>query len=283
MNKAIALVKLIRPVNCSMVGVAVLVGAALAADQLAFQQPDNLAFGFLTGFLLIGAVMAINDYADKEIDAINEPTRPIPSGELKPGEALIVFFVFTIVGIILAVLTNLQSLVLSLFAWAISILYVVKGKRVGLLGNLMVSTCVAIPFIYGGFVVERGLSPASIIFAAIIFLSNTAREIIKGIVDIPGDKRSNVQTIAVLHGESQAAKLSSIFTFTAILLTPLPWLLHVVSIWFLPIVALTDIGLAWASISLLLKPSRENARRVKNRNLFWFLIGLLAFIIGIFS
>lgn len=283
MNKVVALIKLIRPVNCLMVGIAVLVGAALSTDQLAFQHPENLVFGFLTGSLLIGAVMAINDYVDKEIDAINEPTRPIPSGDLKPDEALVVFFVLTIVGIALAYLTNLQSLIFSLFAWIVSILYVVKGKRMGLPGNLMVSTCVAIPFLYGGLVMERGLSPASLIFAAIIFLSNTAREIIKGIVDVPGDKTSDIRTIAVLYGESRAAKISSIFNFMAILLTPLPWLLHIVSIWFLPIVALTDIGLAWTSISLLLKPSRENARRVKNRNLFWFLIGLLAFVIGIFS
>lgn len=34
----------------------------------------------MSGPLLTGYTQTINDYYDKEIDAINEPNRPIPSG-----------------------------------------------------------------------------------------------------------------------------------------------------------------------------------------------------------
>ena len=35
---------------------------------------------FMSGPLLTGYTQTINDYYDREIDAINEPNRPIPSG-----------------------------------------------------------------------------------------------------------------------------------------------------------------------------------------------------------
>lgn len=37
-------------------------------------------------FYLAG--MALNDYADRELDAVERPERPIPSGRVRPGEAL---------------------------------------------------------------------------------------------------------------------------------------------------------------------------------------------------
>lgn len=287
MNKAFAFIKLIRPVNSVMMGIAVIVGVTLAEKEMLFQLLENLMFGFLTGFFLTGAAMAINDYYDREIDAINEPSRPIPSGTVSPNEVLAFAFTLTFMGFSTALLTggvpNWNCLAIAFVSWIIVILYVTKGKSTGLLGNLMVSTCIAVPFIYGSFVIGKGLLPRTIIFVAMVFLSNTGREITKGIVDVQGDKENNVKTIAVLYGEQKAAVVAAVFYFLAVSLTPLPWLLELVSVWFLPLVALTDIGLASTSISLILNPSRENARRIKNQNLLWFSTGLLAFIVGNFG
>jgi len=139
-----------------------------------------------------------------------------------------------------------------------------------------------IPFIYGGFVVDRPGFTA-IIFVAIAFLSNTGREVTKGIVDVEGDKSQNVRTIAVLYGERTAAVASSFLSFLAVSLSPLPWLWNLVSNWFLPFVILTDVGLIVSSILLLRDYSRKNAKRVKNLSLVWFTTGLLAFIAGTFG
>ena len=38
----------------------------------------------MSGPLLTGYTQTINDYYDKDIDAINEPNRPIPSGDQPP-------------------------------------------------------------------------------------------------------------------------------------------------------------------------------------------------------
>jgi hypothetical protein len=57
-------------------------------------------------------------------------------------------------------------------------------------------------------------------------------------------------------------------------------MLNVVSFWFIPLVLVTDLGLATSSFMLLRDYSRENARKVKTTVLLWFLIGLLAFVMG---
>ncbi len=280
MGKVSALIKLIRPINCVMMGFAVIVGAALAGKEQIIQQLQSLSLGFSTGFFLTGATMAINDYYDREIDAINEPKRPIPSGAVSPKEALVFASVLTVFGFLTALFTNWQSLVIALAAWAVFVLYTTKGKRTGFLGNLMVSVCIAVPFIYGGFVIDRGIIATTGIFVSIVFLANTGREVIKGIADVQGDRKSNIRTIAVLHGEKKAAIVATLFYLSAVSLTPLPLLLGIVSSWFIPFAFFTDMGLILASVLLLLNPSKENARRIKNRSLWWFMTGLLAFIVG---
>ena len=102
----------------------------------------------------------------------------------------------------------------------------------------------------------------------------------KGIVDVRGDAGQNIRTIAVLYGERDAAFASSIFFVSAVGLSPFPWLWGLVSNWFLPLVILTDIGLIASSISLIRDSSGDNARKVKNLVLVWFITGLLAFLAG---
>jgi len=279
LNRGVALFKLIRPVNCVMMGFAVVVGAVLARGFGFANESLRLILGFVTGFTLTGASMAINDYYDREIDAINEPQRPIPSGAISPREALIFASFLTATGFLMAFLTNMACLVVSIVAWIIFVVYTTRGKRTGLPGNFLVSACVAIPFVYGNFVVGS-FNLAVFLFFFFSFLSNTGREVTKGIVDVEGDKSRNVRTIAVSFGPKIAAVLAAGFYLSAVALSPLPLLLDLVSFWFVPFVALTDIGLITSSVSLLKDYSRENARMTKNMALLWFLLGLLAFLFG---
>jgi len=91
----------------------------------------------------------------------------------------------------------------------------------------------------------------------------------------------NVKTLAVRLGEKNAAVAATILYWLAVLLSPIPWLLNLVSLWFIPLVAITDFGLATSSFMLLRDYSRENARKVKKIVLLWFIIGLLAFVVGV--
>ena len=280
MSKVGGYLRLMRLINCAMMGFAVIVGAVLAAPSSIGTSWQNLVFGFMTGFMLTAASMAINDYYDREIDAVNEPKRPIPSGMIKPREALAFAFVLTAIGFVAAYLTNPLCFVTAIIAWMIFVAYTTVGKRSGLPGNFLVSTCVAIPFVYGSIAVVSAVRLNVLIFACMAFLSNTGREITKGIVDVQGDKMQGVKTLAVRFSERTAAIVAALLYLSAVVLSPVPWLLSLVSFWFLPFVILTDLGLAASSLMVVKDFSRESARRVKKLVLLWFVLGLLAFVAG---
>ncbi len=280
MSKSISLLRLARPINCLMMGFAVIVGAALASQTLSTLASLSLAYGFVTGFMLTAASMSINDYYDKEIDAINEPQRPIPSGAVKPKEALAFASVLTVIGLAAALLTNVYCFALAIVAWIAFVAYTTVGKRSGLPGNFLVSTCVALPIVYGSATAVSAIQLNVMLFALIAFLSNTGREITKGIVDAEGDQTRHVKTLAVRFGAKTAAIAAVIFFLFAVSLSFIPWFLGLVSWWFIPLVAITDIGLVASSFLLLSNYSKESARRIKNTVLLWLLLGLLAFFAG---
>ncbi len=281
MNKIRGLIQLIRPINCVMMGFAVFVGVILAHPVFLSSLLVNIIFGFNTGFLLTAAAMTINDYYDRKIDAVNEPSRPIPMGLVSTNEALILFFSVSVAGFIFALLTSVLCLIVSVISWLIVVTYVTVGKRTGLLGNFLVSICVAIPFIYGSIIVLDEIVLSVFIFAFMAFLSNTGREITKGIVDVEGDKKEGVKTIAVRYGSKIAAYIAVMFYVLAVILTPIPLMLSLVSLWFIPFIVVTDAAFIFSSVLLLNDYSRENARKIKNIILLCFGLGLLSFLVGV--
>src|SRR4030042_4272612 len=147
MAKVKGFVRLMRPGNCAMMGFAVIGGAVLGTPQFSSVDWLNVLYGFATGFMLTAASMTINDYYDRAIDAINEPTRPIPSGAVSVKGALAFVVFLSAVGFAFAFLVSLPCLVVAVISWVIVTTYVTVGKRSGLAGNFLVSACVATPFI----------------------------------------------------------------------------------------------------------------------------------------
>ena len=283
MGKLSGFVRLMRPVNCAMMGFAVFVGAVLADPNFFNASWLGIVYGFVTGFLLTAASMTINDYYDRAIDAINEPSRPIPSGTVSTQQALAFVFVLSLVGFVFAYFTSILCLLVAIISWIVVVAYVTVGKKSGLPGNFLVSSCVAIPFIYGSVAVLGNVPLSVVLFTLMAFLSNTGREITKGIVDVKGDSAEGIKTLAVRYGEKNAAVSAALFYVSAVALTPIPPLLNLVSVWFIPIVLVTDIGLVASSALLLKNHTRDNARKIKNLILLWFVIGLFAFVFGILT
>jgi geranylgeranylglycerol-phosphate geranylgeranyltransferase len=289
MGEISGFVRLMRPINCAMMGFAVFVGAVLAEPEFFNVAWLGVLYGFVTGFMLTAAAMTINDYYDRAIDAINEPSRPIPSGSVSARQALAFVLVLAAVGFVFAYLTSVLCLVVAAISWIVVVTYVTVGKRSGLPGNLLVSTCVATPFFYGSITLINQISQVQIsqvllrvlLFTLMAFLSNTGREITKGIVDVKGDEAEGIKTLAIRYGEKNAAIAAALFYVSAVALTPVPWALNLVSFWFIPIVLVTDIGLVASSALLLRDYSRENARKIKKLVLLLFVGGLLAYVIGV--
>ena len=276
-----SLLRLMRPINCVMMGLAVLVGAALAPPTPLPQDGWLLLLNaFLTAFALTGSAMAVNDYYDRDIDAANEPNRPIPSGAVSPSEALVLFVFLSALGLTTALACSSSCLAAAVFAWVVMSLYSTKGKKTGLPGNMLVSTCVSLPFVYGPLALGGIIPLQSVLFACMAFLSNTAREVVKGITDIQGDSAAGVRTIAVSRGARAAAVLSTALNMGAVALSILPWKTGQVSILYVPFIAVSDAGFLTSSTFLLLNPEKSRARSVKNLMLAWMLLSLIGFFAG---
>jgi geranylgeranylglycerol-phosphate geranylgeranyltransferase len=158
------------------------------------------------------------------------------------------------------------------------IIYSAWGKKTGFIGNLMVSTCTGLPFIYGG--ILSGSVEVALYFSILAFLSNTGREITKGIVDIRGDKDSGINTLAVSYGEKIASRIAALFFFASVGSSILPVFKNLVSFWYIPFIFITDLGLIHGTYSLLINSSRDNARSIKDRVFYLMLIGLAGFAAG---
>ncbi len=261
-----------------MLGLAIIVGAAVTGGASILGSPLTLLLSFVTGFCMAGAAMAINDYYDRDIDAVNEPGRPIPSGRVTPGEAVALTAALSVFGLGASYMISLSVTLVAAFSWVVMMLYSAWGKRTGFPGNLMVSVCISLPFIFGGLITGSILS--SLYFGLMAFLSNTGREVTKGIVDAEGDRGAGVNTVAVSKGPRTASVVASAFYVVAVVSSLIPPALGLVSAWYYPFVAVTDLGLLYSAYSLVNEPTRENSRAVKNRVLYLMLVGLVGFAAG---
>ena len=93
--------QLMKPVTWIPLIWGVLCGAA-ASGNFQWQSSDvlaSLACMLMSGPLLAGFTQTINDYYDRDIDAINEPYRPIPSGAIPLGQVKLQIWLLLIAGL----------------------------------------------------------------------------------------------------------------------------------------------------------------------------------------
>lgn len=278
MRRALAFVSITRPPNGLLMFIAVLVGVIFSENQRITLEQALLAM--VTAYGLNGSSMVINDYFDRDTDLISNPSRPIPAGLIAPREALIYSTILATAGLVAAALISIACLIFAALAYAAAFIYNARLKKSGFLGNMMVSVDVVAPFIYGAIVSDGLITPRVLAFAALAFIANTGREVIKGIVDVEGDAARNVATVARVRGERYAAYLGAGLYLLAVALSPVPYILNYVSTYYLYAVALADVGFIYSALKIIRNPTRENARRQKNLTLLWMLLALVSFVVG---
>lgn len=273
-----ALLALTRPPNSILMYIAVIAGIVLSDSKLL--QAEKLLLSLITAYGLCGSSMGFNDYFDREVDRVNAPWRPIPSGEISPSEAIALSSALGAAGLLASALTSIPCLIVASLAYTSSLAYNAWLKRSGLPGNAVVSAVVAAPFIYGSVLSDGYISPRLATFILPVFLSNLGREVIKGISDIEGDSLRGVRSVARAHGPGAAAKLGASLYIAAVAASPLPYLLGLVSWIYLPLVLAADLGFIYSAYRILRNRSRDEALRVKSMTLIWMLLGLIAFMAG---
>ncbi|MDT7892383.1 MAG: UbiA family prenyltransferase [Thermoproteota archaeon] len=290
-QKLIASLKIIRIPNSIMMGIAVIIGLQISNPKWFLLTFPTLfgdyqliyitAIPFLVGFFLSASSMVFNDYVDYEIDLINFPKKPIPAGLIRRDFALYYAIILAIIGLFLAFsLANFNSLIIALSGIIIAYLYNLFLKKRGIVGNMAVAYTTILPFLYGASLMNFQNFFPLFILCLLAFLSNLSREIVKGIVDIIGDRALGIKTIANTRGQNFASKLAFYLISVAVVISFTPFFLGYLNIYFIPILLLADIIFIYYSLILLRNPSKENAYRTKNRYLIAMSLALLCFFLA---
>jgi geranylgeranylglycerol-phosphate geranylgeranyltransferase len=265
-----------------MIGFAVIVGEFVSRPATISVLPT--AFGFLTGFFMCAYSMIVNDVYDIEVDRVNQPGRPIPSGRISVQGALRLSVLALLLGAAFAVLSLNAVAVTIAFVYAfLSWLYSSRAKKAGLAGNLVVASSLAIPFIYGGVVGNGSIFSSLLLMMAFTsFFAGVGREIVKAMADTSGDVERGIRSVAIVHGMNVAAAGGATLFLLAVVTSWLPLVLRLANQIYFVGVIVPDAIFLYLAFSILRRQDAANAYRVKRIALVGMLVGLVVFIGGAF-
>ncbi|RAP47348.1 MAG: geranylgeranylglycerol-phosphate geranylgeranyltransferase [Methanosphaera sp. rholeuAM6] len=266
-------VEILRPGNAVMALIAVLL-MAIIGKTFSF----GIVLGAISVFLATGAGNTINDYCDYEIDKINKPDRPIPSGRIKLENALYYSLILFVIATVLGFLISIENGITVIICSILMIVYAYDFKQRCLIGNVCVSLLTGLTFVYGGLITgDVGLGVFLGFFA---FLMTLSREIIKDTEDIEGDKKENANTLPIKYGAKNAVIVAVALNILTCLLSPVLYIYNVFSIIYLLIVLVADIIFIYSAVLALKNQSKENLHYVSKLMKIAMLIAFISFAIG---
>lgn len=298
---SLSYIKLMRPFNCLMTAIAIFVGGLIVSPVLGIFIAEKIWLAMLAGFLISGAGNAINDYIDVEADKINRPKRSIPSGRISMKGALIFSILLFAIGIFLAGLINYVTFTIAVINSLLLVVYSTHLQNKMLLGNISISYLVGSGFLFGGAALNNLVLP--VLLALLAGLSNMAREIVKDLEDIEGDRKSFLKRIAVKaikkvaptiaerfsidgktarlkHSTRTLSTLAVVFLFLAIIISPLPYVWGIMGISYLVVLLLADIVFFAAAIMAAKATAKRHYHRSSKMIKLGMFLGLIAFIVG---
>ncbi|MDA3859660.1 MAG: UbiA family prenyltransferase, partial [Melioribacteraceae bacterium] len=177
MQKLKSLINITRPLNCLITFFTIVIASYICASIINYQI---ILIAGLAGALVNAGGNVINDYFDIEIDKINRPNRPLPSGQLQIKTALSSYLYFTLFAFVISYsYLNTLGIAIVVLTSALMLLYSFKLKSIPLVGNVVVAFSTGLAFHFGSVVVGNvfcGIIPA--LFA---FMISLMRELVKDI------------------------------------------------------------------------------------------------------
>lgn len=275
-SKPKAYLELIRPVNVLIAFAAIFVGAFITGT---IHPLARVTLACISGALVAAGGNSINDFYDVDIDRINKPRRPLPSGQVAAEEALLFSLILLSSGVILGFLIGPKAFLIALFCALLLVSYSARLKRMPLWGNLAVSTATGLAFIYGGLAVGR--FQAALIPAGFAFLFHLGREIIKDIEDFEGDVGVNTKTIPICWGVRWALGITTGVFLCLIALTLFPFFFRIYRLAYLVVVVLgVDLVLVYVIFSMWANSRPANLARLSTILKADMVVGLLAICLG---
>jgi chlorophyll synthase len=170
----------------------------------------------LSGPLMAGYTQTLNDFYDRDIDAINEPNRPIPSGAISIPQVTTQILVLLAGGLSLAYLLDRWSgheefpimLCLTLFGAFIAYIYSappLKLKQNGWLGNYALgSSYIALPW-WAGHALFGQLNWKIMVLTLIYSLAGLGIAVVNDFKSVEGDRQLGLKSLPVMFGMTTAA------------------------------------------------------------------------------
>lgn len=211
------LFKLGRPLTSLTGGLAVLLGGYVAGTG----AWADIGLAMLATILISMAANAWNDYLDIDIDRINQPQRPLPSGMVSPRSAWVFSLALTLASLLIAAFINPAAFAIALVSTILLYLYSWKFKSTVLFGNFTIAAISAMSAVFGG--VAAGNARPSLWLAAVILTAIMGREILKTLADYEGDLRHHCRTIATAWGRRPARIIFFLLAAVTIVMMMLPY------------------------------------------------------------
>jgi len=272
------MIRLFRPDLSLAAGVCVVGGQVIATGSLA-PLPTTI-LGVLCAFGCSGSALVVNDYFDYEVDLVNAPERPLPSGAVTRKEAVWLGILSSLIGLGSAVFLGLDSLIFATIFWIIGFLYNWKFKQTGLPGNLMVCASVAFTFILGAMTVHQPWNGLVWIFAMMAFFIDLGEEITGDALDLVGDEKRGSRSIAKFKGKKFALNLAVGLWGLVILLGWIPVVFGMMGIGYLLTIIAVDILIVFFSIRLIRTDNVSTQRQSMRGIYIGATLVILAFLIG---
>lgn len=219
-----SLIQITRPHNCLAAAMATLLGTHLASSATHLLSPSVMPAALVV-WLIVAACHVVNDRRDVDVDSLNKPQRPIPSGRVSPHVADGLTLILSLAALGVAWTLGLWPMVIALASLILGVGYSYYLKSTVLLGNGVVGLLSGTTVIYGGLVVGD-LRPAHGWASLLVFLFVFNREILKTIADQEGDAMVGVCTVATRLGTMASLRLFQILTIGSVAASVMPWFLH---------------------------------------------------------
>ena len=169
----------------------------------------------MSGPLLTGYTQTINDYYDRDIDAINEPNRPIPSGAISLAQVQVQIWVLLLGGLAVAYSLDVWAghdfptlFVLALGGSFLSYIYSappLKLKQNGWLGNYALgASYIALPW-WAGHALFGELNPTIVVLTLIYSMAGLGIAIVNDFKAVEGDRELGLKSLPVVFGVQTAA------------------------------------------------------------------------------
>jgi chlorophyll synthase len=208
----------------------------------------------LAGPLLCATSQVVNDWYDRDVDAINEPNRPIPSGRIPGRWGLYLSLIWTLLSLLLAFALGpwvLAATVVGLIlAWAYSA-PPLRLKQNGWFGNAAVGfSYESLAWVTGAAVMLGGAMPdwRILVLAFLYGLGAHGIMTLNDFKAIEGDKQMGVRSLPVQLGVRGAA-----WTACIVMILPQVAVVALLFSWMMPVHAAAVAALVMVQVTLMVR------------------------------